>query len=60
MLTSNKSEIEQKNEQDNNTINSNKPQEFKFINFFDLDPNSFKILNPYNLDKALKAIEDIT
>ena len=60
MQNSIKSEIEQKNDQDNGITNSNKPQEFKFINFFDLDPSTFTILNPYNLDKALKYIEDIT
>ena len=55
------SEIEQKNKQDNySPNNSNKPKKFNFINFFDLDPESFTILNPYNLDKALKSIENIT
>ena len=26
------------------------------LNFFDLDPNSFQILNPYNLNEAIEAI----
>ena len=63
MLNKN-TELVQKNEQDEYSPNANKnadkPNDFTFINFFDLDPNSFNILNPYNLEKALKSIENMT
>ena len=52
------SEEKQKNEQDDYSMN--KQQDLIYTNFFDLDPTSFNILNPYNLDDALKAIENIT
>ena len=52
------SEEEQKNEQDKYSIK--KESDLIFINFFDIDPNTFIILNPYNLDNALKSIENIT
>ena len=57
MLTKN-SEIEEKNEQD--PYSSKKEEEFIFTNFFDLDPNSFDILNPYNLNDALRKIDIMT
>ena len=61
MLNKPCNEVVQKNEQDNYSPNNlNKQNEFKFINFFDLNPDTFNILNPYNLDNALKAIENIT
>ena len=50
-------ETEQKKEQD---ISKESIPEFSFTNFFDLDPNSFEILNPYNLNDALKTIENMT
>ena len=59
-MFNNQSEEYQKNEQDTYSPNSNKQKEFTFVNFFDLDPNSFDILNPYNLEKALKSIDSIT
>ena len=52
------SEEGQKNEQDKYSIK--KESDLIFTNFFDIDPNTFIILNPYNLDNALKSIENIT
>ena len=57
-MTSKNSEESQKNVQDNYSFN--KQDDLIFKNFFDLDPNTFNILNPYNLDDALKVIENIT
>ena len=56
-------EEEQKNNQD--IYLSNKPKlssfpKFKMINFFDLDPEIFQILNPYNLSDSLETINSIT
>ena len=56
-MLSNSYETEQKKEQD---ISKESIPEFSFTNFFDLDPNSFEILNPYNLNDALKTIENMT
>ena len=57
-MTSKNSEESQKNVQDNYSLY--KQDDLIFKNFFDLDPNTFNILNPYNLDDALKVIENIT
>ena len=57
------SEEKQKNNQDINLSNNEKSSsvpKFKMIDFFDLDPKSFQILNPYNLDAAIDKINSIT
>ena len=56
-------EAEEKNYQDlylSNKQKTNITPKFQMLNFFDLDPNSFKILNPYNLKEALETINNIT
>ena len=56
-------EEEQKNNQDINLSNKQKKMpnhKFQMINFFDLDPQTFQSINPYNLDEALEAINSIT
>ena len=62
-MLSNLSEAEQKNNQDIYLLNKQKINlipKFPMINFFDLDPNTFKILNPYDLNEALNTINDMT
>ena len=57
------SEAEQKNNQDNYLSDKQKislTPKFQMINFFDLDPKIFKILNPYNLEEALETINNLT
>ena len=57
------SEAEQKNNQDNYLSDKQKislTPKFQMINFFDLDPKMFKILNPYNLEEALETINNLT
>ena len=57
------SEAEEKNNQDIYLLNKQKNNlipKFQMINFFDLDPKTFEILNPYDFDEAIKTINSIT
>ncbi len=57
------SEAEEKNNQDIYLLNRQKNNfipKFEMINFFDLDPKSFQIMNPYDLDEAIQTINDIS
>ena len=57
------SEAEEKNNQDIYLLNKEKINlnpKFPMINFFDLDPKSFQILNPYDLEQSLKTINSMT
>ena len=57
------SEAEEKNNQDIYLLNKEKINlnpKFPMINFFDLDPKSFQILNPYDFEQSLKTINSMT